>query len=231
VSRRTRNFRILWLLFAGLAAGEASGQAHGPPAQELRIEVDRNDPAYRAERLAEMDVWLRRLTGLFYNESNPVDHDDKRMDCIGIGTGAGVQCFTTLGSGSISAVRYARGDSPQTEAKLFGIDPVALKVNYLQVNSKGLPEGGLGKVSGDTFTLRFECKIPDDADKIISCEYRLRIYAPPDSNELTVSTETTMRIRTERGIQEVSNEATSFLKRIPDPGSVSAAIAQKSRRE
>jgi hypothetical protein len=216
-----RHFAILFTTTAGLTFGDANAQAHGPPATEFKDEsTDINDPVLRAAKLAELEAWLRRLVGRFRDTRNPKDFERERMDCTGIGTGPGVQCFTTMVSNSFS-VRYgvpksvsSGNDSP--EAKLFGLDPGALRVNYMQVDSKGLPEGGLGTLSGDTLYLKYECKIPPDAKDIVSCENRLRLYAPPNSKALAVSWELTLRISTRRGIVETSSEETSWLERLSD---------------
>ncbi len=49
------------LATAWLVTGEASAQAHGPPATELIHKVDWEDPSLRAAKLAERVLWLRRL--------------------------------------------------------------------------------------------------------------------------------------------------------------------------
>jgi hypothetical protein len=205
VTSRTRDFMSLLLCAGGLACGESNAQAHGPPATKFLDEPESDDPAARAARLSEMDAFLRRLVGRFREAKGRGNYSERLVDCTPIGTGPGVQCMNGLGS------RSDTGGS--TSAMLFGVDPGSLKVNYLRVNTKGIAEGGFGRLSGDTLHLKFPCTIPPDATEVISCETRLRYYTVEGSKEVTVTTMHIRRVMTRKGIVEQISTAYDWLNR------------------
>jgi hypothetical protein len=209
----------LLLCVAGLACSQAMAQAHGPRATEFLDQPLPDDPAARAARLSEMDTFLRRLIGRFREAKGKGNDSERLVDCTAIGEGPGVQCMNGLGS------RSDTGGS--TSAMMFGMDPGALKVNFLRVSAKGIAEGGLARLSGDTLHVKFPCTIPPDASEVISCEVRLRYYAVEGSREVAVTTETIRRVMTRRGIVEQISTAYDWLNRQPAASDKNASSAGK----
>jgi hypothetical protein len=100
-----------------------------------------------------------------------------RADCIRIGTGPGVQCIIQAqwhdmyelinGSEPVEEgtnppppgmYRVPGGESYLGPSMLMiGMDPGKSGVNYLLVDNKGLPEGGLGSIAGNRATFRTPC--------------------------------------------------------------------------
>jgi hypothetical protein len=96
-------------------------------------------------------------------------------DCIGIGTGPGVQCvlnvtwqdmhdmvteetnpdFTKNETGIFNLPGGVAYLSPAV--MLFGLDPGHAAISYLLVDNKGLPEGGTGQVNGNRATFKTTC--------------------------------------------------------------------------
>lgn len=218
-----RNLLYLLLVMGWLAAAEAGAQARGPPATEFRDEPeDVTDPAVRTARLAEMDEWLRRLAGRFHDSKNSRDFDAEKADCKRIGPGAGVQCFTSMRSLSYT-ITQTEDTRPAPEARLFGVDANLLRINFLQVNSKGLPEGGLGRVSSDTLHIRFKCLIPENEraeEGILSCEQRLRIRAAAGSREVGIASEIILRYA---GGREETQLSYLWMMRLPEGDSAGSA--------
>lgn len=174
-----------------LAFGEVNAQVRGEPATKLRNEAV--DPANsRAAKLAELDDWLRRLQGHYRvsRDGRPVG----LQDCVGIGDGPGVHCMI--------------GPAPNSEIEaptmiLYGVDLDALEIRFLQVNARSHAEGDRGRLSGNTLNFpKVQCPTTIDRSidlrgpgvMVFSCERRLRIYSPPDSNFVLIQTVTAQRI-------------------------------------
>lgn len=115
---------------------------------------------------AETDVWLRRLAGRFRYEGSLTrpEADDfisvKGLgDCVNVGVGPGVQCIFSLEwppplGFSMEPVAVANLNPAMV---LYGVDPGIPGMRYLQVNQKGLAEGGAGSIRGDTATFQAAC--------------------------------------------------------------------------
>lgn len=172
----------LLTLPALLAAGAAQGQARGDSIAGIqerakeRALLERT-PEVRAQRVAEMDAWLRRLRGRFQVTGTG---GERLEDCIGIGNGPGVQCV--------------RGPPPYVDGVsgpsmiMYGMDPGEPGVRYLLVNERSIAESDLGKLSGNTVTFR-TVSCPKSLDQqprvmVMTCERRLRIYAAPGSRHV-----------------------------------------------
>ena len=190
---------------AWLACSDANAQAHGPPATEFLDVPDPDTPETHAAKVAELDVFLRRLVGRFRDTRGASNYSERLVDCVAIGVGAGVQCMNGLGSRSDTGGAVS--------AAIFGLDPRAAKVNFLRVNAKGIAEGGQGHLSGDTLYLKFPCTIPPDDQNVISCEARLQYYAQAHSNEVSLTTTYIKRVRTPRGIVEQKSTGYVWLNR------------------
>ena len=144
----TRRRRI-WFVVALLAAAEGGAQARGPSIvgiQERATEraLLERTPEVRAQRAAEMDEWLRRLHGRF-----SIEGPGKRLeDCIGVGSGPGVQCVR-----SPAHVPNRSGVSAPSMI-MYGFDPNESGIRYLLVNARSIAESDLGKLSGDSVSFR-----------------------------------------------------------------------------
>jgi hypothetical protein len=83
-------------------------------------------------------------------------------DCVGIGTGPGVQCILNVGWPDIY-VDQGQYNLPGGVAYLdpamilFGLDPGRSAITYLLVDNKGLPEGGPGTISGNRAIFKTSC--------------------------------------------------------------------------
>jgi hypothetical protein len=199
-----------------LAARDARTQAHGPAATEFRDEPEDETPETHALHVAEMESWLQQLRGRFrlMSSSNP-DRPGLLVDCTGVGDGPGLQCMQGKGKDTQEEERA------NATMQLFGMDPLALTVNYLLVNGRGVAQYSKGKIRGDT--LRFlrmsSCAMPEDQrSRLISCEEKLRIRVLADGNELQFIKQTTIRLPPRRGTagsRELRSETTTWLKRMP----------------
>ncbi len=136
---RQRKFVAASLAWVALhVSGELHAQARGPALDEWRGTAQAAvDPV--AVRI-DMDAWLKRLMGKFRYEgigkgiNNPEwYHITGFSDCTGIGEGPGVQCIINM---TVSEPGL------HTAMSLYGMDPAALKIRYMQVRYAGLPEGG-----------------------------------------------------------------------------------------
>ncbi len=190
-----------------LAPGRVSAQPHTEPKLEEIVTPT-----------AEPDVWLRRLVGRYQFEGiiNVVAKGDcgycegikGTADCVSVGTGPGVQCILNVAWEDIHEVvtpsdterggvyNIPGGVSYLDPAMaLYGLDPGKSGINYLLVDNKGLPEGGLGFIAGNTATFRTPCvntpvllnsmrPPPRGEAQWRTCDRTIRIDARPDAKLL-----------------------------------------------
>lgn len=174
---------VIALLGCGalVVAGTASAQPHNKP--EIP-DMNAALPVKDSEAIAE---WLRRLVGRFKWDGVIGAGPNKRpikgsSDCIGIGDGSGVQCILNVTwVDEYSLNPEANEDNilisyldPAME--LFGLDPLNSAISHLVVNNKGLPEGGLGFIKGNTATFKTPC-----VNVKVGCYRAVVIEARPDS--------------------------------------------------
>ncbi len=179
--------------FALLAASSAIAQPHQPPPEWK----DLSGPP------VEPDVWLRRLVGTYRFDGMIANHDvgvKGKADCVAIGTGPGVQCVLNvtwqdiwmMDLQSARMVTVPGGVSYLDPAMvLFGLDPGKQGINYLLVDNKGLPEGGVGRNSSDRAVFKTPCvDAPGLFDSMATrnfgepyrtCDRIIRIEAKPDA--------------------------------------------------
>jgi hypothetical protein len=145
----TRGFICTWTCVAVVACPELQAQARGPPLEEWKSPVTAADAV---GDLAELTRWLPRLAGRFrYDGTLAMNPDDIRIvkgfsDCKLVGEGPGVQCMININWPEIGP-NGNRGGPPHNLAPsmiLHGLDPLAAKILFLQVDSKGLAEGAEG---------------------------------------------------------------------------------------
>ncbi len=203
---------MLTALFATLVAmlvfADARAQVRGPSVKEVRERVDADPAIARAAKLAELDAWLRRLVGRYavsgsvgmpYRYS-PVCRRNTRCqepalppnsgfkglaDCTRIGDGPGVHCLV-----NITGIK-GRQYRIYPKAMLYGIDPDALGIRYLQVNGESIAEGDIGTLAGDSVSFRFTCPIVRmPMYNTLYCHREVRIQAAPDGKRVEISTRT-----------------------------------------
>jgi hypothetical protein len=109
-------------------------------------------------------------------------------DCISIGTSPGVQCVLNVRWEDLYDVNFEEGTVTAAPGAvsylnpamaLFGMDPGKASINYLLVDNKGLPEGGLGSNTGNRAMFKTACVNLD-----VNCQRIVRIEARPDARLL-----------------------------------------------
>lgn len=192
----------VWMLVTNEAGGQARGAAPSVPRQRSSAELKVPDRVARAQKVAELDAWLRRLVGQYKIKGNAqtlVDLIGPRglttrgiegtASCVSVGTGAGVLCVVsatwasilqrTTGGGSIPAwADYYNTLYPATI--LFGIDSEAQGVHYLLVDDHSIADGGLGMLDGDT--VRFQNYRKACGKSAAHCPRSMEIAVRPGSN-------------------------------------------------
>lgn len=154
---------------------------------------------------AEKDVWLRRLVGYYVVEgmvevvypgygcvpdpelpgaekpppyATPYCKPVKgHGDCIGIGSGPGVQCVLDMPWQDLFEIVYPPEELKPDERPpptgvynlpggvsnlspamaLFGLDPGNAAIHYMLVDNKGLPESAMGTITGNRANFRTPC--------------------------------------------------------------------------
>jgi hypothetical protein len=190
------------MLAVAAMAADAGAQAHGPPPASLQSDAEESATT-RAEQLAEMDQWLRRLVGRFRYEGKLVfpiiagvvngrpqkAYEEMQFegkgDCVAIGTGPGVQCIVDVDWPTSTPRRIEVPPSPYSPAMtLYGIDPGVPGIRYLQINNKGLPEGSMAPLEGNRIKFITPC-----VNASPNCRRIVRITATPDNKvEMTLET-------------------------------------------
>jgi hypothetical protein len=212
MNARTQIIIAAWLASAAMFAG-------GPASAEPRAaQTTGADPVPDGD----MDAWLGRMVEKFRFEGvvNVIARGECPIycvtvkgtgDCIAVGNGPGVQCILNATWEELWEIVMQQAeadsidDSPvgvfelpggipylDPAMALFGLDPGNSAINYLLVNNKGMPEGGLGFIKGNKATFRTRCvnearllaamkpvafnnRLPD------TCERTIHIEARPDS--------------------------------------------------
>lgn len=203
--RRISPFLSLLLLVAAstlsmtvqAAAPASPGARADEEIEELsEVTVSGEKPT---RKVADLIPWLRRLLGQYVYEGyvdlgGKGEQEDRRPVkgsgyCIGFGVAPGVQCEIHV---SWPEVRGPDGEevmggvSTFTPAMiLYGLEPDEIGIRYLQVDSKGLAEGGTGLVTGDTAAFRTPC-----ADIPMGCQRVVRITAQSESQVVDMQIDT-----------------------------------------
>lgn len=173
------------------AAEIPSGDPSPATTRESLTELDEVlvSGAKPSRKPSEIITWLRRLVGRFnyegyveqYYEGTPARRQPVQGvgNCVAFGIAPGVVCGINVRWPK--EIEPAGGDGPGQVSTLvpatimYGLDADFLAVRYLQVDSRGLAEGGHAYLVGSTLTTTTPCAdIPDKCLRIS------RIYAPPD---------------------------------------------------
>jgi hypothetical protein len=238
VRAQWRCVAFMWSSAAFLIPGPAFTQPRSDPEVSREAVLPVTEPAAIAE-------WLARLVGKYEYEGmvtagectrpspadgTPVPSDlcqkiEGNSDCVGIGTGPGVHCILNVTWLDIWNINYEGGSIgplPGGEAflspamVLFGIDPGAAKVNYLLVDHKGLPEGGLGSIKGARATFRTPCvngpALLLQMNTSGTCKRTIRIDAKPEGSLVHLSMD--IEIEGIDGVKAISTRYEMSLRRL-----------------
>jgi len=174
------------------AQADAAALARPPPAPAEPIdELDEIvvTGARRVRNPQKIVDWLKRLVGQFSYDgyvdlSSEGAPQGRRAvkgagDCTGFGPGPGVQCVMKAiwpeARGS-NGEEIPGGISTLAPAMvLYGLDPDYMGIRYLQLDNRGIAEGGLGELDGETLTSKAPC-----ATLPAPCQRITRINAHPD---------------------------------------------------
>jgi hypothetical protein len=159
-----RNFMVM--LAVTLTGGNAFGQARGPLTEHPSAEeAEATGEANRQQQVHDMAKWLPRLAGRYrlagleflllpprVPPPPPIAVRGK-ADCVLVGSGPGVQCVIHVEweSPRLWSGAWLSNNSPTII--LYGLDPLAARIRYLQVNNSSIAQQGEAVLTGDT--LRF----------------------------------------------------------------------------
>lgn len=207
-ARGIRRFRTAVIFASAMLAAPVAGAAEpaipaaDAPHEELgEVVVSGEKPT---KKVADMVPWLRRLVGK-YTLHGHLDlggagrPEDRRNvggagTCVGFGVAPGVQCEIQVRwpeARDASGEPVLGGVSTLAPAMLlFGIEPDDGGIQFMQVDNRGVAEGALGFVTGDTATFRSPCTdVPD------GCQRTTRITAVQDSQVVDVQVDTVLDFR------------------------------------
>jgi hypothetical protein len=163
--------RIVWSeICIERQRSDAVARAWAQRLDEFSVQLD---AAAGARKLAEMEVWLRRLVGKFRIEGKrfrtPGNMEVRgTADCFGIGDGPGVSCvISAVWKNSDKAASFAI----RPQVLLFGLDPGAMEIRVTHVDFVAIKMRGFlldGAVNLD----------PESSPEIL--------YAPPDIHRVIV---------------------------------------------
>ncbi len=109
-------------------------------------------------------------------------------DCIGIGTGPGVNCLFKIDLSTGEGLEVVLRTLPLVN--LFGVDPKVPGIRYMQIDANGLPDEAWSSLKGDTVTFRMRCaRSIGDTAVSASCQRTVRIYAPSNRQRIAISME------------------------------------------
>jgi len=199
------------MLGARVALADPHGIA-GPPEPETAEQKQ----AHRVQMASDMAAWLPRIVGRFRYEgmvdfnTEPADPggaasdpppDPLKMksarglgDCIRIGTGPGVQCVLNVTwpeEWDPHGQPVEGGDQFLKPALvLYGLDPNAAVLRYLQLDAGGLVQDGPAPLQGDTVSWTYTTTCVQSGNGVQpSCRRTTRIYAPAGGKTVQTSIE------------------------------------------
>lgn len=119
-------------------------------------------------------------------------------DCTSLGTGPGMHCI--LGFSGTPTTEQAQVFQTLPRMTLYGLDPDAEGIRYMQIDGKGTPEGGLGELQSDTVTFKIKCPLtPVPTIETLTCSRLVKITAEADSKFIHIWTQTDQRHRSSAG--------------------------------
>ncbi len=182
-----------WMVALTLALPGAALAANAPetaaknaaPAQpetelsEVLVQGARTKPERNLQVVIE---WLRRLVGQFRYQGTvelrgadgkPVSRQNVsgKSDCVAFGLAPGVQCSLKVQwpelKGKDGEAVVGGASTLQPAMLLYGLDPDKRGIHFLQVDNKGIADGGVGLLLQDTLTTKVPCEgIPGNCQRI-----------------------------------------------------------------
>lgn len=150
------------LLTATLVPLKATGQARVPP-RAVKPAGDGPAPGdpdqSRAREVARLEAWLARLPGVYEVTGSvrfPAGGYDQvkvtgRGECAQVGKCVGVHCVMSFSWPTVTPNGYVVQESRYTPAVvLYGFDPDAPGLHYLQVDNRSISEAGIGTLDPDS---------------------------------------------------------------------------------
>jgi hypothetical protein len=189
MARRNFLLPVVLACIAMLASSDLHAQARGPRGKVLSRPVpDMNDPAQRAEMIAKLDTWLRRLVGKFRYEGFVQfgNGGDERLvtgtqDCWNFGEGPGLLCLINMTWPFIGSYGQQGPSSYWDPAlALYGIGPSPLEINFMQLDRSGQPEGIPARMRGSD-VVRFQVPCTNEATL---CRKIVKITVGPDGGPI-----------------------------------------------
>jgi hypothetical protein len=200
---------LLLLLCLGIVVGAAEVRQAAPRASGAPEDLEVLDDVLVSgekptRKVAELIPWLRRLIGE-YSFGGFVDLGGKGIPadrvpvkgvgtCIGFGVAPGVQCEIHVRWPEVrgpNGEEVIGGVSALAPAMiLYGLEPDEIGIRYLQVDNRGLAEGAIGLVTGDSAAFRTPCvDIPTDCQRVV------RITARPESKTIDMQIDTELNLQ------------------------------------
>ncbi len=178
---------LAWLLSVPACA---SAQQKVRPEEQLNEVVVTGTRIKPSRNMQTIIEWLRRLPGEFRYDGYVELQAGPGMptsrlpvqglsDCVAFGAAPGVQCAVDIRWPKVSGengTEVPGGSSVLDPAMiLYGLDPDHRAIHFLQVDKRGVAEGGLGYLEGNTLVTTAPCEgIPGN------CQRTTRIDAQPD---------------------------------------------------
>jgi len=193
-----RRFAILPAFLAVAAFPVFSAEPRTQPAEDEVLDevlVSGQKPEKSGQKVIE---WMARLVGQFTFEGHVDLHGKGKSEdllpvsggssCIGFGPAPAVQCEFRV---RWPEVRGENGEElpgavPNLDPAiiLYGFEADRFGVRYMLVDNKGIAEGALGLIYGDTLVSKAACvNIPGNCQKVV------RITAAPDLKAVLMNIE------------------------------------------
>ena len=178
-----------WLLVLALLL-PAAVLAAAPPEEELAEVTVIGNRVKPTRNMRTMLYWLVRLVGKFRYEGFVELRPGPGVpgaplpvqglgDCVAFGVAPGVQCSVAIRWPEVrgpDGAEVVGGVSSLNPAMiLYGLDPDRRGIHFLQVDSRGIADGGVGYLTGDTLETRAPCEGIDG-----DCQRITQINAEPE---------------------------------------------------
>lgn len=191
---------VAWVLCACAAMFAPEPSSADPrdiaaPPEQLTPEMSE---ARREQTTRHMAEWLPRLVGRYRLEGMeflltnlPVPPSAPntvrgKADCVLVGSGPGVQCVIHVEWERTTSWSSAWLDANSPTIILYGIDPMAGRIRYQQVNQPSIAQQGEAVLNGDTL---FYQENPVNQRRIDPRQRRFQLTAPAADAPIKLSAE------------------------------------------
>lgn len=188
---------LVWMLLPGIAL--AAAPRENDELNEVIVSAEKP-----TRKPSELITWIRRLLGE-YTVDGKADLGGRgkpeerwtvtgKTTCVGFGVAPGVQCELNVRWPPIPGPHGAEVLSAVSDLNpamiLYGMEPDDLGIRYLQVNSKGLAEGAVGYIIGDTATFKTAC-----VNAPPGCQRVIRITSESESKIVDMQIDTEINLQ------------------------------------